>query len=148
MNQRPSLDNRPLEVALVLTADEFVVPSWAGISELIAEFPVDSAVGSFVITKLPDEVEDYIIAVRGTNPDGVTLTRFKLYATGFEVLNFPVYDGELIPGDEATIEIWSASNTPAATVDVAASQFKIGTLTWNDNTLPTQVTYTLTGTAP
>lgn len=148
MNQRPSSTNRPLEVALVLTADEFAVPAWADISELIAEFPVDSAVGSFVITKQPDEAEDYIIAVRGTNPDGETLTRFKLYSTGYEVLNFPVYAGELIPGDDAVIEIWSASNTPASTVDVEASTFKVGTLTWNDNTLPTQVTYTLIGAAP
>lgn len=148
MNQRPSRTNRPLEVALVLAADEFVVPTWAGVSELIAEFPVDSAVGSFVITKLPDEIEDYIIAVRGTNADGETLTRFKLYSTGYEVLTFPVYNGELIPGDDAVIEIWSASNTPASTVDVEASTFKVGTLTWDDNTLPTQTTYTLTGTAP
>lgn len=148
MNQRPSLDNRPREVALVLTAAAFAVPTWAGVSELIAEFPVDSAVGSFVFTNLPDEVEDYIIAVRGTNPDGVTLTRFKLYSTGYEVLNFPVYGDELIPGDDAVIEIWSASNTPSTSVNVVASTFKVGTLTWNDNTLPTQVTYTLIGAAP
>lgn len=148
MNQKPSRTNRPLEVALALTADAFAVPAWEGVSELIAEFPVDSAVGSFVISKLPAEAEDYIIAVRGTNADGETLTRFKLYSNGFEVLHFPVYNGELIPGDDATIEIWSHEYTPASSVDVLAATLKIGTLTWSANSLPSQTTYTLVGSAP
>jgi hypothetical protein len=148
MNQRPSLTNRPREAILSLAADTFVVPEWADVSELIAEYPVSSAVGSFVITRLPAVATDYIIAVRGTNADGVTLTRFKLYSSGFEVLNFPVYAGELIPGTDATIEIWSQSTTPADAVDVVADTLKIGTLSWPSTGLPTQLTYTLTGTAP
>jgi hypothetical protein len=148
MQQRPSKSSRPLEVILALAADEFAVPSWVGVSELIAEYPVDSAVGSFVVTNLPAESDDYIIAIRGTNPDGETLTRFKFYSTGDEVLTFPVYNGELIPGDDATIEIWSCESTPASTVNVAAATLKIGTLTWETDRLPRQVTYTLTGTAP
>lgn len=148
MQQRPSKTSRPLEVILTLAADEFAVPTWVGVSELIAEYPVDSAVGSFVVTKLPAERSDYIIAIRGTNPDGVTLTRFKFYSTGDEVLTFPIYNGELIPGDDATIEIWSCESTPASTVDVVEATLKIGTLTWSADSLPSQVNYTLTGTAP
>lgn len=148
MLQQPSRTSRPLEVILALAADAFAVPEWVGVSELIAEYPVDSAVGSFVITKLPVQQDDYIIAIRATNADGETLTRFKLYSTGFEVLTFPIYADQLIPGTDVTIEIWSASNTPADTLDVVAATLKIGTLTWATDKLPSQVTYTLTGTAP
>lgn len=132
----------------MLTSAAFSVPAWSGISELIAEFPIDSVVGSFVIANLPDEAEDYIIAVRGTNPDGVSLTRFKLYAGDYEVLNFPVYNGELIPGDDAVIEIWSHEYTPANEVTVETATLKVGTLTWSDYSIPTQTTYTLVGSAP
>jgi len=148
-NFRKILDNKAVDAILALTASSFTAGAWGGVSDLIGEYPVDESIGSFVFTRLPEEASDYIIAVRGFVEDGVS-RRFKLYSNGYEVLHYPVYNGELIPYP-AVIEIWTHEQTPVGTIEVPETTMLIGSLTKDEIDIPTQPTYTLTsraGTVP
>lgn len=145
MKPSPAQSNVPVDSIVELTGASFTAPAWDGVSELIAEYPVTDTIGSFVLTFQPLPAADYIIAIRGVVSEGV-VTRYKLYSTGTEVLDWPVYAGQFIPAP-ATIEIWTHEQTPEGEVVVPTTTMRVGYLNFNQNNIPTQQTFALTGSA-
>lgn len=107
---------QPTRARLAVPAFTLPVPTWAGASLIIAEYPIEN--DYYFSLKLPIDAfgENFVAAVRYVE-DGVVF-RFLLFEHDDMVLYYPVYNGEVL-GADAVIEIWSV-NSEEAPVLVAA----------------------------
>ncbi len=113
-------------------------------SALVATFTPEGIPAPYSITGIPSTPDGYIIAVR-YSVDGV-IVRFKLWSTGEEVLNWPLYVRETLPAD-AVFELWTCEDSTNPLV-MSQVDLEIGILnipetsTWNLTVSPLEFTAT------
>ena len=96
----------------VLNVGDFALTleAWAGASRVFAVQNLDSPNQNFSLRLGQNlNVPGYVIAVKWVEQGSVK--RYKLWTNGYEVLSYPLYNGEIIPGVGAQLEYWSTSYT-------------------------------------
>lgn len=106
---------RPERATFIVPAFSLNAETWAGSSNILAEFPFENTDYQFSL-KLPITQfgSAFIAAVRWVEDD--VIRRFKLWDDADAILFFPLYDGERI-GLNARLEIWSLNTANDPTLD-------------------------------
>lgn len=105
---KPVVLNRLVYKSLTVAGFTQVLETWAGASRIFATQNISLPNQNFCIRlgqKLT--VPTYVMTVKWVS-QGV-VKRYKLWTNGYEVLSYPLYNGELIPGEGAQLEYWTTS---------------------------------------
>ena len=85
-----------------------VLEAWAGASRIFALQDIIIPNQNFSIRLGQNiNVPTYVMTVKWV-AQGV-VRRYKLWSNGHEVLSYPLYNGEIIPGEGAQFEYWTTS---------------------------------------
>jgi len=108
---------QPQRIKIIIPAFTLSVPTWAGSSVVIAEFPIENS-NYYFSFKLPIKAfgENFIAAIRWKVGD--VCYRFKFWDDADGVLYYPIYAGERI-GVNAILEIWSIDSEDTPALDAA-----------------------------
>ncbi len=91
------------------------VPAWTGVSVKIANISIPAKVSYVLDTVLTVQSVKFLPTIAWFDEER-TLFRYKLWTTGTEILNVPLYTGQLVPVG-AVIEVWSVLGQPIAQVN-------------------------------
>lgn len=99
--------------SLLLPAFTLDIPTWAGASIILAEYPIGNANWFSIKENIEEFGSNFVPAVRYSEDDYVI--RYKFWEDVEEVLYYPVYNGEKL-GPSAVLEIWSVNTEEAPTL--------------------------------
>lgn len=119
---KPVVLNRLVYKSLTVAGFTQNLEAWAGASRIFAVQDIIIPNQNFSIRPGQDiNVPTYVMTVKWVS-QGV-VKRYKLWSNGYEVLSYPLYNGEIIPGEGAQFEYWTTSFARRA----FSSQFELET---------------------
>ena len=105
---KPVILNRLVYKSLTVAGFTQNLEAWAGASRIFAIQNISIPNQNFCIRLGQNiNVPTYVMAVKWVSQGFVK--RYKLWSNGYEVLSYPVYNGEVIPGEGAQFEYWTTS---------------------------------------
>lgn len=105
---KPVILNRLVYKSLTVAGFTQVLENWAGASRIFAVQNILIPNQNFSIRLGQNiNVPTYVMTVKWV-AQGV-VKRYKLWSNGYEVLSYPLYNGEIIPGEGAQFEYWTTS---------------------------------------
>jgi hypothetical protein len=110
---KPVILNRLVYKSLTVAGFTQALEDWGGASRIFATQNILIPNQNFCIRLGQDiQVPTYVMTVKWV-AQGV-VKRYKLWTNGYEVLSYPLYNGEIIPGEGAQFEYWTTSFSPRA----------------------------------
>lgn len=107
---KPVILNRLTYKSLTVAGFAVSLESWAGASRVFAIQDILIPNQNFSIRPGQDfQVPNYVMTVKWVAQGAVK--RYKLWTSNYELLSYPLYNGEIIPGEGAQFEYWSTSYT-------------------------------------
>lgn len=104
----PVILNRLVYKSLTVAGFTQNLEAWAGASRIFAVQNISIPNQNFCIRLGQDiKVPTYVMTVKWVAQGSVR--RYKLWTNGYEVLSYPLYSGEIIPGEGAQFEYWTTS---------------------------------------
>lgn len=105
---KPVILNRLVYKSLTVAGFTQNLEAWAGASRIFAIQNISIPNQNFCI-RLGQyiQVPTYVITIKWVSQGFVK--RYKLWTNGHEVLSYPLYSGEIIPGEGAQFEYWTTS---------------------------------------
>lgn len=105
---KPVILNRLVYKSLTVAGFTQNLEAWAGASRIFAIQNISIPNQNFCI-RLGQyiQVPTYVMTVKWVSQGFVK--RYKLWTNGHEVLSYPIYSGEIIPGEGAQFEYWTTS---------------------------------------
>ena len=105
---KPVILNRLVYKSLTVAGFTQNLEAWAGASRIFAIQNISIPNQNFCIRLGQDiNVPTYVMAIKWVSQGFVK--RYKLWSNGYEVLSYPLYNGEIIPGEGAQFEYWTTS---------------------------------------
>ena len=105
---KPVILNRLVYKSLTVAGFTQNLEAWAGASRIFAIQNINIPNQNFCIRLGQTlQVPTYVMTVKWVS-QGV-VRRYKLWTNGYEVLSYPLYSGEIIPGEGAQFEYWTTS---------------------------------------
>jgi hypothetical protein len=105
---KPVVLNRLVYKSLTVAGFTQNLEAWAGASRIFALQDIIIPNQNFSIRLGQNiNVPTYVMTVKWV-AQGV-VRRYKLWSNGYEVLSYPLYNGEIIPGEGAQFEYWTTS---------------------------------------
>lgn len=105
---KPVILNRLVYKSLTVAGFTQNLEAWAGASRIFAVQNILLPNQNFCIRLGQDiQVPTYVMTVKWVAQGSVR--RYKLWTNGYEVLSYPLYSGEIIPGEGAQFEYWTTS---------------------------------------
>ena len=110
---KPVILNRLVYKSLTVAGFTQALEDWGGASRIFATQNILIPNQNFCIRLGQNiQVPTYVMTVKWV-AQGV-VKRYKLWTNGYEVLSYPLYNGEIIPGEGAQFEYWTTSFSPRA----------------------------------
>lgn len=105
---KPVILNRLVYKSLTVAGFTQNLEAWAGASRIFAVQNISIPNQNFCI-RLGQaiQVPTYVMTIKWVSQGFVK--RYKLWTNGYEVLSYPLYSGEIIPGEGAQFEYWTTS---------------------------------------
>ena len=105
---KPVILNRLVYKSLTVAGFTQNLEAWAGASRIFATQNISIPTQNFCI-RLGQaiQVPTYVMTVKWVSQGFVK--RYKLWTNGYEILSYPLYSGEIIPGEGAQFEYWTTS---------------------------------------
>ena len=105
---KPVILNRLVYKSLTVAGFTQNLEAWAGASRIFAVQNISIPNQNFCI-RLGQaiQVPTYVMTIKWVSQGFVK--RYKLWTNGYEVLSYPIYSGEIIPGEGAQFEYWTTS---------------------------------------
>ena len=104
----PVILNRLVYKSLTVAGFTQNLEAWAGASRIFAVQNISIPNQNFCIRLGQNiKVPTYVMTVKWVAQGSVR--RYKLWTNGYEVLSYPLYSGEIIPGEGAQFEYWTTS---------------------------------------
>ena len=104
----PVILNRLVYKSLTVAGFTQNLEAWAGASRIFAVQNISIPNQNFCIRLGQNiKVPTYVMTVKWVAQGSVR--RYKLWSNGYEVLSYPLYSGEIIPGEGAQFEYWTTS---------------------------------------
>jgi hypothetical protein len=105
---KPVILNRLVYKSLTVAGFTQNLEAWAGASRIFAIQNISIPNQNFCIRLGQDiNVPTYVMAIKWVSQGFVK--RYKLWSNGYELLSYPLYNGEIIPGEGAQFEYWTTS---------------------------------------
>jgi hypothetical protein len=105
---KPVILNRLVYKSLTVAGFTQNLEAWAGASRIFAIQNISIPNQNFCIRLGQNiNVPTYVMAIKWVSQGFVK--RYKLWSNGYEVLSYPIYNGEIIPGEGAQFEYWTTS---------------------------------------
>ena len=105
---KPVILNRLVYKSLTVAGFTQNLEAWAGASRIFAIQNISIPNQNFCIRLGQDiNVPTYVMAIKWVSQGFVK--RYKLWSNGYEILSYPLYNGEIIPGEGAQFEYWTTS---------------------------------------
>ena len=105
---KPVILNRLVYKSLTVAGFTQNLEAWAGASRIFAIQNINIPNQNFCIRLGQDiNVPTYVMAIKWVSQGFVK--RYKLWSNGYELLSYPLYNGEIIPGEGAQFEYWTTS---------------------------------------
>jgi hypothetical protein len=105
---KPVILNRLVYKSLTVAGFTQNLEAWAGASRIFAIQNISIPNQNFCIRLGQDiNVPTYVMAIKWVSQGFVK--RYKLWSNGYELLSYPIYNGEIIPGEGAQFEYWTTS---------------------------------------
>jgi hypothetical protein len=105
---KPVILNRLVYKSLTVAGFTQNLEAWAGASRIFATQNISIPNQNFCIRLGQDiNVPTYVMAIKWVSQGFVK--RYKLWSNGYEILSYPLYNGEIIPGEGAQFEYWTTS---------------------------------------
>ena len=105
---KPVILNRLVYKSLTVAGFTQNLEAWAGASRIFAIQNISIPNQNFCIRLGQNiNVPTYVMAIKWVSQGFVK--RYKLWSNGYEVLSYPLYNGEIIPGEGAQFEYWTTS---------------------------------------
>jgi len=105
---KPVILNRLVYKSLKVAGFTQNLEAWAGASRIFANQNINIPNQNFCIRLGQDiNVPTYVMAIKWVSQGFVK--RYKLWSNGYEILSYPLYNGEIIPGEGAQFEYWTTS---------------------------------------
>ena len=105
---KPVILNRLVYKSLTVAGFTQNLEAWAGASRIFAIQNISIPNQNFCIRLGQDiNVPTYVMAIKWVSQGFVK--RDKLWSNGYEILSYPLYNGEIIPGEGAQFEYWTTS---------------------------------------
>lgn len=105
---QPVILNKLVYKALAVSNFDVTLETWSGASRIFAVQNISLPNQNFSIRLGQDlKVPTFVVTIRWVS-QGV-VRRYKLWSNNYEVLSYPLYNGELIPGQGAQLEFWTTS---------------------------------------
>ena len=105
---KPVILNRLVYKSLTVAGFTQNLEAWAGASRIFAIQNINIPNQNFCIRLGQTiQVPTYVMTVKWVS-QGV-VRRYKLWTNGYELLSYPLYNGEIIPGEGAQFEYWTTS---------------------------------------
>ena len=105
---KPVTLNKLVYKTLTVAGFTQVLETWAGASRIFALQDISLPNQNFSIRLGQNiNVPTYVMTVKWV--DQGVVKRYKLWSNGYEVLSYPLYNGEIIPGEGAQFEYWTTS---------------------------------------
>jgi len=105
---KPVILNRLVYKSLTVAGFTQNLEAWAGASRIFAIQNISIPNQNFCIRLGQNiNVPTYVMAIKWVSQGFVK--RYKLWSNGYELLSYPLYNGEIIPGEGAQFEYWTTS---------------------------------------
>jgi hypothetical protein len=105
---KPVILNRLVYKSLTVAGFTQNLEAWAGASRIFATQNISIPNQNFCIRLGQNiNVPTYVMAIKWVSQGFVK--RYKLWSNGYEILSYPLYNGEIIPGEGAQFEYWTTS---------------------------------------
>jgi hypothetical protein len=105
---KPVILNRLVYKSLTVAGFTQNLEAWAGASRIFAIQNISIPNQNFCIRLGQNiNVPTYVMAIKWVSQGFVK--RYKLWSNGYEILSYPLYNGEIIPGEGAQFEYWTTS---------------------------------------
>jgi hypothetical protein len=105
---KPVILNRLVYKSLTVAGFTQNLEAWAGASRIFAIQNISIPNQNFCIRLGQNiNVPTYVMTIKWVSQGFVK--RYKLWSNGYEILSYPLYNGEIIPGEGAQFEYWTTS---------------------------------------